>query len=116
MPPTLFQRKIFWAAVTALSFVAIGGVITLVGRLVIDAIAYLQPLLIPIAISAILAYLLEPVVHWLERRRVGRTLAILAVFVAILGVGAGILVWIIPSIWQQGHNFATDLPEYSARA
>lgn len=105
-----------WAAITALSFVAIGGVIVLVGRLVIDAISYLQPLLIPIAISAVLAYLLDPVVNLLRRWRFSRTMAIVTVFIAITAVGIGILIWIIPSIWTQGHNFANELPEYSARA
>ena len=105
-----------WAAITALSFVAIGGVIVLIGRLVIDAISYLQPLLIPIAISAVLAYLLDPVVNWLRRWRFSRTMAIVTVFIVITAVGIGILVWIIPSIWTQGHNFANELPEYSARA
>lgn len=114
MPPTLFQRKIFWAAITALSFVAIGAVIALVGKLAIDAISYLQPLLIPIAISAILAYLLEPVVQWLERRRVSRTLAIITVFVSFIALGAGILLWVIPTVWVQGQSFVSHLPEYSA--
>ncbi len=114
MPPTLFQRKIFWAAITALSFVAIGGVVALIGKLAIDAISYLQPLLIPIAISAILAYLLEPVVQWLERRRVSRTLAIVTVFVSFVALGAGILLWVIPTVWVQGQSFVGHLPEYSA--
>lgn len=116
MPPTLFQRKMLWAAVTALSFVTVGAVIVLVGRLVIDAISYLQPLLIPVAISAILAYLLDPVVNLLRRWRFSRTWAIITVFCAILLISAGILVWIIPAMWQQGHSFANNLPQYTARA
>ncbi len=105
-----------WAAVTALSFVTIGAVIVLVGRLIIDGISYLQPLLIPIAISAILAYLLDPVVDLLRRWRFSRIWAIVTVFLAILAVSAGILVWIIPAVWQQGHSFANNFPQYTARA
>jgi predicted PurR-regulated permease PerM len=116
MVPTPFQKKLFWAALTALSFVALGAVVYLVGRLVLEAIAFLRPVLLPLAIAGILAYLLEPVVRWLEDRRLSRMTAVLAVFLAILGVGAGILLWILPTAWHQGEVFARNLPSYSERA
>jgi predicted PurR-regulated permease PerM len=114
--PTPFQRKLFWAALTALSFVVLGAVITLIGGLVIQGISFLQPLLIPIAVAGILAYLLEPVVNWLEKRKLGRTWSVLAVFLAFVLVITGILLWIVPPIWNQGHNFAKDLPGYTQKA
>lgn len=116
MPPTLFQRKMFWAALTALSFVTLGAVIYLVGKLVVDAIGFLRPVLLPLAIAGILAYLLEPVVRWLEDRRFSRMKAVILVFLAILGLGVGILVWILPTAWHQGEVFAKNLPSYSERA
>ena len=39
----------FWAAITAVSFVAIGAVLTLLGWLIFKAMWYLQPILVPIA-------------------------------------------------------------------
>jgi len=116
MPPTLFQRKMLWAAITALSFVAIAAVIVLVGILVIEGLGYLRPVLLPLAIAGILAYLLEPAVRWLEGRKLSRTMAVAVVFLAIIGVGAGILLWVVPSAWHQGEVFATNLPTYSTRA
>jgi predicted PurR-regulated permease PerM len=116
MPPTLFQRKMFWAALTALSFVALGAVAVLLGKLVVDAIGFLRPVLLPLAIAGILAYLLEPVVRWLEDRRLPRLGAVIVVFVAILGVGAGVLIWILPTVWHQGEVFARELPSYIGRA
>jgi len=115
MPPTLFQRKMFWAALTALSFVALGAVAVLLGKLVVDAISFLRPVLLPLAIAGILAYLLEPVVCWLENRRLSRLRAVILVFFAILGLCVGILIWILPTIWHQGEVFARELPNYSAR-
>ena len=116
MSPTPFQRKIFWAAVTAVSFVAMGAVATLLGWLIIGAISYLQPLLIPVAIAAILAYLLEPLVEWLENRRLSRTMSVITVFSASVAIVAGILIYIIPAVGNQGQQFATHMPEYTARA
>lgn len=105
----------FWAALTALSFVALGAVAVLLGRLVVDAISFLRPVLLPLAIAGILAYLLEPVVRYLENRRLSRLRAVILVFFAILGLGVGILIWILPTIWHQGEVFAKELPSYSAR-
>jgi predicted PurR-regulated permease PerM len=116
MAPTPFQKKLFWAAVTAVSFVALGAVATLLGWLIVRAISYLQPLLTPIAIAAILAYLLEPVVEWLESRRLSRTMSVIAVFSLSIAIVAGILVYIIPVVGNQAQQLATHLPEYTARA
>lgn len=105
-----------WAAITALSFVAIAAIVVLVGTLFIQGIGYLRPVLLPLAIAGILAYLLEPVVRWLEGRWLSRTMAVVVVFLAITGVSAGILLWVVPSAWHQGQVFVTNLPSYSARA
>ena len=116
MAPTPFQKKLFWAAVTAVSFVALGAVATLLGWLIVQAISYLQPVLTPIAIAAILAYLLEPVVEWLESRRLSRTMSVIAVFSVSIAIVAGILVYIIPVVGNQAQELAAHLPEYTERA
>lgn len=116
MPPTPFQRKLLWAAISAVSFVAIGAVVVFLGKLVLDGISYLRPVLLPLAIAGILAYLLEPAVCWLERRKLSRTMAVVTIFLVILAVIAGILLWILPSAWSQGESFARNLPSYSDRA
>ena len=106
----------FWATLTALSFVALGAVIVLCGGLVLQGISFLQPVLIPVAIAGILAYLLDPLVVWLEKRRLSRTKAVLVVFLAFtLGIG-GIFVWVAPTIWKQGTLFARELPGLTERA
>lgn len=116
MPPTPFQRKLLWAAISAVSFVAVGAVVVFLGKLILDGISYLRPVLLPLAIAGILAYLLEPAVCWLERRKLSRTMAVVTIFLAILAVIAGILLWILPSAWSQGESFARNLPSYSDRA
>lgn len=116
MPPTLFQRKALWAAITALSFVAIAAVIVLVGKIVVEGISYLRPVLLPLAVAGILAYLLEPVVCWLEKRRLSRLTAVIVVFLCFFGIILGILLWIAPPIWHQGEAFAQNFPKYSKNA
>lgn len=114
--PSRFQYKIWWGAITFLAFFVIAAGITTVGWLLGRGIGFLQPVLLPLAIAGILAYLLDPVVSWLAARRVPRTLGVVIVFSAFLLIMAGIALWIIPSIHRQGVSFAQSLPEYTQRA
>ncbi len=116
MGPTPFQKKLLWAALTAVSAYALGYVIFLVGSLVVQAISFLQPVLIPVAISAILAFLLDPVVQWLMRFRISRTLSIVGVYLAAAAIIAGILIWVLPASYRQGNAFLRNFPSYSAKA
>lgn len=116
MHPTPIQKKICWAALTAVSTVAIGAVIVLCGGLVVRTISYLQPVLMPIAIAAILAFLLEPVVKWLMRFRLSRIWSIVIVYLAVAAMFAGILIWILPAAYRQSESFVKNFPSYSARA
>ena len=106
-----------WAALTALFVVFIIGVVVSVIWLAANVIGFLQPILIPVAIAAILAYLLDPVVNYLVRRsRMGRTKATLLLFaVAFLAIG-GLLAWLVPVISMQSANVAKELPAYTQRA
>jgi len=115
MHPTPFQKKILWAAITAVSAYAIGYVLFLVGSLLVGAISFLQPVLIPVAIAAILAFLLEPVVQGLMRLKLSRIWSIVIVYIAVTGVFVGILVWILPAAYRQGSVFIHNFPEYSQK-
>jgi predicted PurR-regulated permease PerM len=116
MHPTPFQKKLFWAALTALSAYVIGYILFQVGSILVEAISFLQPLLIPVAISAILAFLLEPVVQWLMRFRVSRIFSIIIVYLAVIAIFAGILIWILPAAFRQGNGFIQAFPTYSEKA
>ncbi|MEO6847771.1 MAG: AI-2E family transporter [Chthoniobacterales bacterium] len=115
MYPTSFQKKICWAAITALAMVALVGVVILIGWGAVKAIGILKPLIVPIAIAGIMAYLLEPVVQFLCRRKIHRIWSVLMVFCALVAVIALILVWVVPAGYRQIHQFTQQLPEYSIR-
>ena len=105
-----------WAALSAVFVVLligiIGSVIWLGGKL----IAFLQPILIPIAIAAILAYLLDPLVTRMSERSFTRAKAIALLFgIAFLAI-IGLFAWLVPVISVQSANFARELPGYTIRA
>jgi len=116
MLPTTFQRRTMWAAITALSMLVIAGVIVFAGWVVVSAISFLQAVITPIAIAAIIAYLVEPVVRWLEKWRISRTLAVILVFLGFITAGGAIVIGVVPSIMAQGNSFVAHVPQYSKNA
>lgn len=112
MHPTPFQTKSLWAAITSLSFLAIGASILLIGSLVVGAISFLQPVLTPIAVAAILAFLLEPVVKFSMRLGLSRLVSIVLVYLAFTAFFVGLLVYIIPPAYRQGTMLVQNFPVY----
>lgn len=109
--PTAWQQKTMWAALTALSLCVIAWLAIMVLEKVGAVLAYLQPLLVPVAVAAILAYLLDPVVEWLARRGLPRTRAVIFVFGFALLALAGILLWVLPQLFHQSVQLATEIPK-----
>jgi predicted PurR-regulated permease PerM len=114
--PTPWQQKTMWAALTALFVVflitVVGGVIWIGANI----ISYLQPILIPVAIALILAYLLDPLVTKMCKGGLGRTKAVVLIFAIILLAFGGLVAWIVPTISMQSANFAKELPGYTQTA
>jgi predicted PurR-regulated permease PerM len=113
--PSKKQTRVLWFALTGL---AIATVIALIvaavwglGR-VLDL---LSPVLWPLAIAAVAACLLSPVVDWLEKRKVPRTRAIVLVFIVALALILGVLASVIPQVVVELQQLVAKIPEYSAR-
>jgi len=75
----------------------------------------LQPLLLPIVVAGVLAYLLEPVVTWLAKRGLPRLLVVIIVFAAFVLGGGLVIVGAIPSIYTESVKFSAALPGYLER-
>jgi predicted PurR-regulated permease PerM len=113
--PTEKQARILWFALTGL---AVATVIALIvaavwglGR-VLDL---LSPVLWPLAIAAVVACLLSPVVDFFERKKVPRARAIFLVFVMAFALVLGVLASVIPQVVVETEQLAAKVPEYSAR-
>jgi len=114
--PTPWQRKTMWAALTALFIVVL---ITTVGSVIwiaANVIGFIQPILIPVAIAVILAYLLDPLVTKMCERGLGRTKAVFALFaIAFLSITA-LVAWLAPVVSMQAANVGRELPQYTLKA
>jgi predicted PurR-regulated permease PerM len=114
--PTPWQRKTMWAALTALFVVFLILTACSVVWVAANAISFLQPILIPVAMAAILAYLLDPVVTRMCKGGLSRTKAVLLLFAIIFLFLVALFTWLTPTISVQSANFARELPGYTQKA
>ncbi len=114
--PTENQARIIWFALTALAVAAIAcigvGVIWGIG----EFLNLLSPVLWPLAIAAILAYLLDPPVNWLEHHKIRRPLAIIIVFILMVCIVGGVLASVIPQLIQETNKLVSRVPRFTQHA
>ncbi len=115
--PTARQRKILWIAITAVSLAAVCAIAIWVVILVSQVIGFLQPVLIPMAVAAVLAFLLDPIVRMLcARTRLPRAGAVTVVF-AVAGLLLALLfVSLVPPLYRQTVALVSDMPSYTVKA
>lgn len=83
------------------------------------ALYMLRGALFPFIVGGALAYIMHPIVAWLEdhmpgrksRPRLVRVLAIFVVFIAMTGVIAGALILVLPRLIEQFGEFIKGLPD-----
>lgn len=66
----------------------------------------------PFIFAGVLYYLLNPLVNWLVRRHVPRTLAVAVIFVAVLALLAVAIVRVVPTVERQFTNIVQSYPTY----
>lgn len=115
-PPSENQSRIIWLALTAL---AIAVLVTVTAAFIWGmgkVLNLLSPVLWPLAIAAVLAYLLDPAVNWLQHHKVSRTWAIVIVFFAGMCVFGGILASVVPQLVQETNQLINKIPNYKEKA
>lgn len=114
--PTPWQLKIIYAALTALSLLAICWVGDLFFTAFATFVKALRAFLIPLAIAGVFAYLLEPVVQKLCSWKLSRTAAVLIVFGVFIVGSTLILFQVIPELSNQIGTFWQNIPAYTQKA
>jgi predicted PurR-regulated permease PerM len=107
--------KLMWNAITALSLLVIAAIVIFTLYVATQILAFLQPLLLPVALAGVFAYLLEPVVSWLARKRMPRLLAVIIVFGGFVLGAVLLVVLVVPSIYAESVKFSSTLPGYLER-
>lgn len=107
--------RIIWFALTTLAVAVLlglaAGAIWFIGQI----LNLLSPVLWPLAIAVVLAYLLDPAVSWLERRKISRTWGVVIAFAAVFCVVAGITASVIPQMVSETNKLVKKIPPFSAK-
>ncbi len=114
-PPTERQARLIWLAATGL---AIAVVVALVAALIWGlgkVVQILSPVLWPLAVAGMLAYLLDPLVDFLQRKGTSRLRAIVTVFVGALLLLGVLFGSVVPQLIHETGQFASHVPAYANR-
>ncbi len=114
--PSLFQRRTLWGAITALSIVVIGAIAVGFVMLTGTVLSYLQPILVPLAVAAIIAYLLEPIIAWLMRRGWTHRRSMLVVYIAFVVFVIVLVVSVVVPTIGQAQEVYKSRDSYSEKA
>ncbi len=69
--------------------------------------------LLPFVLALVIAYLLTPLVTWVETRKVSRAMAIILVYVVVLGTLAAFIRFTAPRVGQELASLRRELPTLS---
>jgi predicted PurR-regulated permease PerM len=114
-PPTERQARLIWTAVTGLAvalIVALAVVLIWALGRIIDR---LSPVIWPLAVAAVIACLLDPLVDWLQARGRSRRTAIAAVFAMAFLLLVGFFASVVPQLIDETRQLATTIPYYTSR-
>lgn len=114
--PTTWQRKMIWTALTAMAVVAIGSIAVGFIWLISHVLGFLQPILVPFAVAAVMAYLLNPAVTKLVYWGTSRHRAVFTVFAVAIITLTGLGIWLLPALSTQSINLARKVPTYTRNA
>jgi predicted PurR-regulated permease PerM len=106
---------LIWLALTGLAVaVLVGLVVALIWGLG-HVLRMLSPVLWPIAVAGVIAYLLDPVVDFIERKGASRPRAILCVFGLALVIVATLFGSVVPQLVNETRQLAGRFPAYATR-
>ena len=112
-PPSEKQARLLWTALTTFALGLLLATLAVfiwgLGRV----LGLLTPVLWPLAMAGVIAYLLDPVVDLLERRNVARSPAILIVFLAGALAVSGIFASVIPQLVRETSQLVAHVPGYA---
>jgi predicted PurR-regulated permease PerM len=101
---------LLWLALTGLAVALLLALLVALvwglGR-VLDLLA---PVVWPLAVAGVLAYLLDPVVHFFQRKGVPRTRAIVVVFVLAVFLVGALFASVVPQMIAESKQFSAKIP------
>ena len=115
LPPTPEQARVIWLAVSALAGAVIVGILAGIIWGFGQVLHLLSPVLWPLAVAGVFAYLLDPVVDVIERRGAPRPRAIICVFALAAVIVLALFGSVVPQVLRETRQLAEKIPTYATR-
>ena len=112
-PPTEKQARLIWLAVTGLALATIVALIVALVWGLGRVLNVFAPVIWPLAVAAVLACLLDPVVEFLVRKKSPRLRAIIVVFFLALVIVVGLFASVVPQLVIQARDLAAKSSEFT---
>ena len=110
-PPGKHQARIVWLALTTLAVAVmlafVGGILWALGWV----LHRLSAVLVPLAFALILAYILDPVAAYFERKKMSRLWAVCFVFTLGVVLFSAVLGSVLPDLRRESRKLVEDLPK-----
>ncbi len=113
--PTAQQARLIWLALSALSLVLFLAVLAALFWGLGWMLERLTPVILPFAMAGIIAYLLDPVVDFLQRSGVRRSWAILFVFFLGVALVLTIAAILVPRLVVEMQDLIDQIPHYRVK-
>jgi predicted PurR-regulated permease PerM len=114
-PPTPRQAGVIWFSLTTFALALSLALLALLLFGLAKLIQLLSPVIWPLAIGVVIAYLLSPVVNWLSHRGIPRLRAVILVFAVGLVLLLAALGSVVPRAILEARDLASQAPEYAVR-
>ena len=114
--PSPQQARIFWLSVTGLALAVMLALVCLLVWVSGWVLSQLSSVLIPLAIAGVIAYLLDPVVDFLQARHIPRPRAIGLVFLMALALVLLLVGTVVPRLIVEVQDLATRIPTLGEQA
>jgi predicted PurR-regulated permease PerM len=114
-PPSPRQAQLMWAALTGLAAAVLVALLVALLWGMGRVLNVLSPVIWPLAVAAVIAYLLDPVVDFLQRKGAPRSRAIIFVFVMALLLVVGLAGSVVPQIVVETRDLSEKIPGYTKR-
>ena len=106
--PTLFQRKVCWAALSGLAMLVLAALACGVLFGLSQAFVALEAVLLPFVIAGILAYLLFPATRWIQQKVIKSRIGAVLLVMLLAGIGVtGLGFAIVPPLVEQAGDLVS---------
>jgi len=85
---------------------------TILFLLLLVSLYFFRNLVLVILTAIVIASSIEPIAKWFIKRKIPRVLAVIIVYVGVIGILAGLFMAFVPLVLEETSNLSSSIPQY----